>query len=313
MKLAFNGMNSGLGNNGGTRTILKCAEVLNKLGHRCNIVVKVDNFTNFKNEFVIKFVPNDLDAIINIAAVDIPSTLTLQIPKKAWYIRGHESWANSDEKLINYYKNNKIKNVVNSVGLKQLLAMYGADSVVVYQGLDFELWEDRKLRKDNVVRIGCLYQSKSTKRWKDFVKLSRILGNDGYEYVAFGTSTPPDISFLKEFKLNANVNDLNDLYSSCDIWFAPTILEGLHNVPMEAALCGCLIVCGDYPMNGMIYDYAIKDNTAMVYDKDDVENAAELIRNPNLELVSRMKNYLRNNIGTRKDNMKRLIKLLEDM
>jgi len=310
MKLAFNGMNSGLGNNGGTRTILKCAEVLNDIGHECYVVVNVDNYTNFTHEYVARFMPENLDAIINVAAVDMSSTLNFQVPIKAWYIRGHESWANPEEELINHYKNREVKNIVNSVGLKQLLASYGADSEVVYQGIDFDKWEDKDLRRDQIVRIGCLYQTKSTKRWQDFVKLSKILGNDGYDYVSFGTSTPPDISFLKEFKLNADVEDLNSLYSSCDIWFAPTTLEGLHNVPMEAALCGCLIVCGDYPMNGMIYDYAFKNNTAMVYDRDNIEHAVELIKNPNLKLVSRMRDHLYNRIGPREYNMEKFVKIL---
>ena len=60
MKLAFNGMNSGLGNNGGTRTILKCAEVLNDIGHECYVVVNVDNYTNFTHEYVARFMPENL-------------------------------------------------------------------------------------------------------------------------------------------------------------------------------------------------------------------------------------------------------------
>jgi len=310
MKLAFNGLNSGLGNNGGSRTIIKCCEVLNSLGHSCDIIANVDNFSWFDHKPVINYLPTNLDAIISIAAVDVPLTLRIAVPVKAWYIRGHESWANPEHLLVDYYKNENILNVVNSNGLKQLLSTWGADSYVIYQGIDFDWWEDRKLRKDGIIRIGCLYGSKLTKRWQDFVKLHSILGDEKYEYVSIG-DVKPKSNFIKKSWANINHDELCNVYSSCDIWFAPTELEGLHNVPIEAALCGCLIVCGDEPMNGMIYDYAFPNNTAMVYDRKDIKHAAELIKNPNWELIGRMQKHIKENIGSRETNIKKLVKLLE--
>ena len=311
MNLAFNGLTSGLGNNGGSRTILKCSEVLNSLGHRCDVITNVDNFKWFDHKPVIRYVPGDLDVVINIAAVDIVSTLQMDVPIKAWYIRGHESWSNPEHLLEEYYRNNDIINVVNSKGLQQQLATYGADSHVVYQGIDFDWWEDRKLRSKNKIRIGCLYQEKKTKRWEDFVRLSQILG-DSYEYAAFGLNMSND-SFLTEYRQDPAHDDLVDFYSSCHIWFAHTELEGLHNVPMEAALCGCLVVANNSPLNGMGLDYTFNDDTAMVYESRNIEHAAELVRNPNWAVVERMHNYLRNNIGSREKNMGELIKLFEEL
>ena len=64
-------------------------------------------------------------------------------------------------------------------------------------------------------------------------------------------------------------------------------------------------------MNGMIYDYAFPDNTAMIYNRKDIDHAAELIRNPNWDCIARMDNCLRYNIGTREDNMRGLIECLK--
>jgi hypothetical protein len=311
MKLAFNSINSGLGNNGGSRTIIKCAENIEALGHRCDIIANVDNFNWFEHKPVINYLPEDLDVLIAVACSDVVPTLRANISKKAWYIRGHENWTMPDEQLGQLY-NSGIFNIVNSRGLQQFLATYGADSKVVYQGIDFDWWEDRKFRPKHSIRIGCLYNKKTTKRWDDFVKLSETLGTKFYEYVGIG-DTHRDDKFLTYFKANANREELNDIYSSCHIWFAPTELEGLHNVPIEAALCGCLIVCSDAPMNGMGFDYAFDNNTAMVYPARDINYAAELIRNPNWGVVERMDNHLRNNIGTRDDNMRKMIEYLENL
>jgi len=314
MKIAFNMSQCGLGNNGGTRTIIKCAETLEKLGYRCDIIATIDNFTWFNHKSVISYIPSDLDVIIAASALDVLSTLNTRVPKKAWYIRAHESWSMSNEKLAKRY-NSGIINIVNSKGLQQKVSSFGANSKIIYQGIDFDWWEDKKLRKDGVIRIGCLYTKQPRKRWKDFIKLAEILGHKDYEYVSMGNAQPANKEgyFLKKHIFNVGHEELCDLYSSCDIWFAPTENEGLHNVPMEANLCGCLVVCGDESLNGMIYDYAFPNNTVMVYNKKDIEHAAELIRNSDWGLIKNMQQHLKHHIGTREDNMKKLVGYLEDI
>jgi hypothetical protein len=309
IKIVFNGINSGLNNNGGSRTILLSQKVLKQLGNECVVASKMDKFTWFDHDKTINYIPSDFDVIINIAAVDYDVTKNSSIPIKVAWWRAHENWSNSEEHLKYCYLDKKVANIVNSNGLKRLLSMYGADSYLVYQGIDFDWWEDRKLRKDGVIRIGCLYHTKTRKRWKDFVKLHNILGDGGYEYISVGNAKPKE-TFLTKSWVNVDHNELCNAYSSCDIWFAPTESEGLHNVPIEANLCGCLVVCGDEPLNGMIYDYAFTDNTAMVYNRKDVEHAAELIKNSNWDLIENMQKHLRSSIGNREDNMAKLVSFL---
>lgn len=314
MKLAFNSLMSGLANNGGTRTILKCCKTLNKLGHQCDILARSDRFTWFKHRKPLPYVPDDLDVIIAVACSDAAMTAGKKDKcKKAWYIRAHENWAMSDFDLSNIYRVPNMLNIVNSKGLKRKLKQdYKAGSKVVYQGIDFDWWEDRDLRPKNKIRIGALHTKQPRKRWKDFVKLAKILGTEDYEYVGMGSASPKNANFLTDFKENANVEELNNLYSSCHVWFAPTDSEGLHNVPMEAALCGCLIVCADEPLNGMIYDYAF-EHTAMIYRRKDIEHAAHCIKHPDWSLISNMQDYLRYEIGTREENMKKMVDILGEL
>ena len=244
MKIVFNMLECGLGNNGGTRTIIKCVEVLEKLGHRCDIVGVVDKFTWFDHKPIIRYIPVDTDVIIATACTTVFSTLQSNVPKKVWYIRAHENWCMSNKELGRRYSSG-IFNIVNSKGLQKLLTTYGEVSKVVYQGIDFGCWKNLKLRSKDKIRVGCLYTKQPRKRWKDFVKLSKILGYEDYEYVSMGNAKPKE-DFLIESVYNVGHEELCKLYSSCHILFAPTDSEGLHNIPMEANLCNCLIVCLNY-------------------------------------------------------------------
>ena len=314
MKILFNGSVSGLGNNGGSRTILLSAQTIRDLGHECDILSPVDKFTWFEHKPCLKTIEYIPDILINIAAVDLKSTLSIPSKVKAWYIRAHENWAMSDKQLNELYKTPKVINIVNSIGLQKVLSYNGAKSDVVYQGIDFDVWKDKKLRPNNKIRIGGLYTKQPRKRWNDFRLLAEELGHVNYEYIGIGNSTPSarEGGFLTEYKCNATSEELSDIYSSCHIWFAPTDSEGLHNVPMEANLCGCLVVCSNHPLNGMVFDYAFRQDTAMVYQKYDILHAATLVRNPDWELIERMQKHIYKNIGDRKTNMKKLISLVSE-
>ena len=308
MYIVFNSSVSGLGNNGGSRTILYSAEILRSLGHKVDIITGNDNFTWFNHPKPVTYVPTNIDLLINVAAVDMENTFKIEAKHKAWYIRAHETWAMSEEQLIRLYKLKDIINIVNSKGLQKQLEGYGISSEVIYQGIDFNLWNNEYLRPEYTIRIGCLHTKQHRKRWKDFVKLHSILGDLEYDYVGIGNALPKE-TFLTDFKLNASPEELRDLYSSCHIWFAPTDNEGLHNVPMEANLCGCLVVCSDHPLNGMIYDYAEKKSTAMIYPFGNIEKAVDLIRKPEWYKINNMQLIIKSFIGTREDNMKKLINI----
>ena len=313
MYLAFNCLNSGLGNSGGSKTTIMCAKVLEDLGHKCDIVATVDNFTWFEHKSVINYIPENLDVIVATACTTVQSTLQANVPKKAYYIRGFETWVMKEQELIAGY-NSGLFNITNSYGLQRKLKKLGVESVVIHQGVDIEQWEDRNFRPKNKIRIGCLYQKKPTKRWVDFIKLAEALGSKNYEYVGFGTEMRKD-SFLDYFVCSPTHEQLVDLYSSCHIWFAPTELEGLFNVAMEAALCGCLIVCSDSPLNGMIYDYAFDDDmpTAMIYRARNIKDIITKIKNPNYDTIPRMQFYIKNFIGARRTNMKKFINILKSI
>lgn len=310
MKIAFNMLQCGLDNNGGTRTIIKCAEVLEKLGHRCDIVSTVDNFNWFEHKAPVRSIPRDADVVVATACTTVNSTLKSNAKKKAWYIRGHEAWVKNEKTLSELY-NNELFKITNSNGLKKKVEELGGSAVVVPQGVDLDWWKDLGFRNNNdKIRIGCLYQKKPTKGWSDFVELAKILGHDRYEYVGFGNTMRSD-EFLTLFLCQPSTEALNVLYSSCHIWISPSVLEGLSNVPMEAILSGCLLVGNDNSMNGMVCDYLFSDETGVVYPAGDMYAASKLIENPDWELIPKAITFIKEHIGDRETNMRKFIGLFK--
>jgi len=318
MNICFNLQNCGLGNNGGSQTIILANQALIDLGHNSNMVTNEggSGFTWFKHKKPLKQFPEDTEAVFATGCTTVINTSKLNIPKKYWWIRGHEIWGYPEKKLLSLYNLKNVVNITNSNGLAKRISKLGCTEPchVIHQGIDLHLWEDLNLRKDNrKIKIGCLYGQKPSKKWSDFVALSKMLGSDQYEYIGMGSVSPPDSSFLSSFVKNASKEKLKEIYSSCDIWFAPTVNEGLHNVPMEASLCGALLVCSSSDFNGMIHDYAFNDRSAFIYSN--LDEAVNIIqtkkREENLHIIQESQRIITHDIGSRKHNMKKLIDLIK--
>ena len=314
MFIQFNCLRTGLGNGGGSNTILRCQQTLKELGHRCEIVATLDRFTWFKHDTPKQHLSADADWIIATGVHSFDSTLHSRTNHKAWYIRGHETWIKGfDENvLVKMYKNSHVHMVSNSTWMKKFIENQGGTCNVIFQGIDCKSWIDNTIKRDaqDKVTIGCLYGAKASKHWDHFLTLKSLLG-DKYNYMAYGLKAPKEYKGINFFTQPGH-NLLNNIYLSCHIWFAPTSQEGLHNVPMEAALCGCRIVCSDDERNGM-GDYA-SEHTAYIYSDSRVADAADIIKDVNFQdnKVENMKNRIINHIGDRKHNMKKMINLLHE-
>jgi glycosyltransferase involved in cell wall biosynthesis len=275
------------------------------------VIATVDKLSWFQHAPVVATPPKNLDAVIATSCKTVEGTMNIAARRHAWYIRGYETWNMPPAKMDKEFKRKGLINIVNSRGLQQKLRKdHGVDAHVVPHGLDLGNWQDWGLRGGKRMRIGCLYGKKPSKRWADFVELAGRLGTTHYEYIGIGSTRPADAPFLKEFYTNKDDRQLARVYSTCHVWFAPTQLEGLHNVPMEAALCGCVVVASNHPLNGMYYDYADED-TAMIYDyREGVRDAAKLIDEPDWSLIQPMRRRIVDRIGTREERMRDFAALL---
>jgi len=338
MDIIFNCLDSGLGPNGGSRTIVRSANTLKKMGHNVCILnpprknIRPDQPNNLTAYTWDKIdVPiisegwGSLNADVIIATAFASVKTTIETPKncgiKAHWIRGFETWSHSVEWIKENVLNQPTLKIVNSINTQDKLREYNVGSKIIRPGYDFDEFFPLYTRPNNkVLSLGGLY-NKGTKR-KDkrvdwiFKSVSEIKEKMNVALVMFGGDGPPPVDAPVDLFIPNPIRDRkNTLYNRIDIWLAPTCNDSLTNPPAEAMLTECCIVGTQAPMNGM-KDYLIHNKTGIEsYDKYesfrdcillmllDKEKRIELGKNAREKILS---------LGSREDNMNKLINYLED-
>ena len=304
MRIAFyanHPMWGGLGNNGGSNTILRSAEALRQLGHKVDVVAKVDKFTYFKHPKPLPKLPK-CDICIAVSIADI-APMVKECPKgvkMGVWIRGWSTWAMSSSKMLFYLKMfSRAGHLIltNSRWIEKYLEKKEIPSIQFVAGMDYHVWRMPAMKPERIT-IGTLYHKvHKTKGYKFWLKVKKMLG-DQYDYVEIGRKPMND-------------RNLSSVYHKSHIWFSATTLEGWHNVPAEAGLCGAAIVCNDHPRNGMIMEYAYeKPLTAIIYKEGNVRSAYNAVKiaieNRN-KLTANFIRFMEENIGSRKEETERLV------
>ena len=309
MNILFNASQCNLGPNGGTKTIIRCAETLQDMGHNVAIWAEVNKYTWHKpkvkilkcgelNEFEVN--PNNC-TMVNVSVWETISRPVFYHNTTYWYMRGWESWVHGEYWLIQQIKKfvsagGRI--IVNSSWLMdQLKEKCGVDSVLCYAGLDLDVWARNNEDRENYscYDIGGLhYRKHKTKRSDILEKVAdwAIENNKKIWYTSISSGHREDTMRM--------------MYSTSSMWILPTQLEGFSQVGAEAGLCGSLLVCNRMKSNGT-NDFAT-DETAMRYDN--WEELIECIENPDFSKVPNMQRVLREKIGNREWNMKKFVEIL---
>lgn len=305
MKIVFNLYNVGLGNNGGSRTIIKCAETLSSLGE--NVVIFTNNRIKYTwSKIKIPIVYGEKHPICDVSIAtgfkSIAMTMKSASRKKYCYIRGWERWVTNEKNLLRAYHQPGLKCIVNSIWLKEYLRKWGTESEIIYPGLDFDKFFITTNKKNQ--DVAALYSAKHrTKRHEDARWLNK--------------RCKLKISMLNEDIKDASEDTLRGWYNNFKVWLSTSELEGLHNPPMEAGLCGCALVCTDHLMSGT-KDYAIHNKTALVYPQRDLLTAYKYIkmllenRKFRRSLNANLRTLLYDKIGSREDNMTRLLRYIRE-
>jgi len=309
MRICFyaDGPKSGFANNGGSQTILRSVEALRLLGHQVDTIAEHDSFTWFHHDPSLRSVDGRYDAMVAVSSRDVKKMCQLYHGKADllfWWVRGKELWQMSEKKLIE--RAHMVHCITNASHLSDWLSSHGVESQVCFAGLDFDTFHGTSTRYNTHVTVGGLYhKAHKTKRWDIIKRLAREYECcPQYEFRSFGHSKMVDKRNLIG-RRGMNYKTLPTFYRSCNIWVAPTELEGFHNVAAEANLCGCLVVCNRMPTNGM-GDYAT-DETAMRFDT--YQELFECLKSPQWEKIEKMQAVL-NAIGNRNYNMKRFVEIL---
>ena len=330
MRIIFNLISVGAANNGGTATIFHSANILTAMKHEVFIVSNIENrFTWFP--LTAKFMrvskpfnyPNaDAHIATGFKSVKYVDKAPLYKGKKFHWIRAHETWITNDIESV--YKADTIK-WVNSVCLQDFLKEhYNIDTEILYPGISPHVFyndkPERHSSKPKYIVVGALLNKKPRKRYgwikKAFTDLKRTY-RDSIYFVMYGdcgkdlTRDIPGYSYIQQ----PSPTKLRDLYNKIHVWLAPTESEGLHICPLEAALCGCLVVGTDAPLAGM-RDWLVDGETGYVacngyshfYSK-----ILEAIECPGAKaklLTDNAIDIITSRIGYRHENMEKMIELI---
>ena len=314
MRICFSAMGSGFVNNGGSKTILSCANVLTELGHEVTVAADNYHFDWFPLKAKrIKKLPKKTDVLIATAVSTVEPILRHKIKaKKFWYVRGWENWATPENKIIELTKS--INVIVNAKWLRKKIAKGGARKPpTVYPGLDLDTFYPEETETDGIT-IGGLYHPRKLKRfgmWHSIMK--RVVAERKVKVNVFGTDPKPHLPFDFNYFRSPKPDLHRKMYNQCDIWLFSSENEGLHIPPMEAGLCNCALVGPDI---GGVQDYAINGETALLGDKNRcVKNILKLIDDESLrkELSKNLRDHLLEHIGSREDNMKQMVKILSGL
>ena len=330
MKILFNCLDSGLGNNGGSRTIVRSANILKKLGIDVSILNTklTPSYTWDKIEVPIISPLNlnnipDSDVIIATAFTSVKTTIEApdHCGLKAHWLRGWEVWRHNEKWIVENVLKQPTLKIVNSICLQNKLKEFNIKSKVIRPGYDFDELKPLDIRQNNkTITIGGLYNrgdKRKTKRveWI-FEVVNRLKRDMEVCLVMFGADGSPNVNDpFDVFSANPISRIKNQLYNSVDIWLAPTENDSLHLPPAEAMQTECCVVGTDTPMNGM-KDYLIGMETGLI-SKNNIDDFESTIRfaidksELRLELGKNAREKILS-LGTREENMNKLIKYLED-
>lgn len=310
MKIVFSAIGSGFANNGGSKTIISCANVLHGMGHDVSLASLVWNYSwSMIKAKKIHHLPWDVDVIIATANATVEPLLRHRTQaKKIWYVRGWETWSISHKEMIRLCSS--IDCIANSTWLsEQISKSCNKPCPVIYPGLDTDIFFPVP-RSDNGITIGGLYCNRPLKRMPLWLKVAKAAQDKyGVKIRLFGDGPKPNLDISFEYYQQPNPAQHRQFYNDCDIWIFTSSNEGLHIPPMEAGLCNCALVG---PEIGGVKDYAIHGTTALTHG-DLGSNVYKLIADETLRhtLSTNLRNLLLSKIGTREHNMTKLIKLLE--
>lgn len=327
MKILFDLRNTGLGNGGGSSTLVKSANTFLEMGHDITVIDSSRNqhtWTPLKADHKVIKNNNDIpdaDIVIATGFKSVASTLNLpsRCGKKIIWMRGWELWVFNEEKIVHSILKQPIQKVVNSIGLQNKLKEYDTKSDIIRPGNDLEDFSVLNTRTNDKIILGGLYHDKhrKIKRVDWIIEVYRKLKEkySNLELWMMGNCSPSmyDSKVITKYFKHPPMAEKNKFYNRVNIWLATSELEGLHIPPQEAMLTECTIVGTKAPLSGT-QDYLINKETGLVAEnnlKDLIKCVETLIKDKKLrENLGKSGRQKIIELGDRRKNMSEFIKLM---
>jgi len=174
---------------------------------------------------------------------------------KVYFIQGYETWKSNTAKVFESYTL-KLKRITISNYLKQLLInCHNADSTVIMNGLDFEIFYNEYERKaGDIVNIGFIYSIQKQKNTKSTISIIEKLRqfHPNINILSFGLDKPLLPDYIR-YTADPSPEELRRLYSEMDIFIFLSEQEGFALPPAEAMACRCAVIT---TATGAVTDYS---------------------------------------------------------
>lgn len=323
MKIIFNLMGVGLGDNGGSSTLIKSANTIFDLGENVVIADTGSSKYTWGHIKVPHIIINDInkidgDVIIGTGTGSITHTNNSKIKNKYLWIRGFETWNVPENNLIKILKESETKKIVNSICLQNKLKKHKIESTIARPGHDFNEIFPLDIRKNNKkIILGGLYNEgkKRLKKRTNWILDCYSILKQKYDIELMMFGSDGNCNYSNYFFKNPDIKLKNEVYNKIDIWLSPSELEGLHIAPAEAMLTECCVVGNNSELSGTS-DYLIDNETGLASEnnfKSFLSSVEILIKHKTLtrELGKRGREKILS-LGDRKENMNLLIKFLKE-
>jgi glycosyltransferase involved in cell wall biosynthesis len=157
---------------------------------------------------------------------------------------------------------------------------FNRESVVISNAIDHDVFKPKSsnyLRRSSRKRILLMYHIQPTKGIVDGLSAFNLVKKryPQVELVMFGVFPRPYIENLPFFYFfNPTEEELSEIYSSCDVFIFPSIIDGMPKPPLEAMACRTAVVTTDCLG---IRDYAEDNKTALVVPPGEPEAMADAV------------------------------------
>ena len=204
-----------------------------------------------------------------LAAIDVSKG------KKVYFIQGHEIFEYIPKlRAVATYRS-KMHRIVVSNWLKKIMQNeYAAENVdVVYNGVDKQCFCFKKRDKQACPVLGFLVSESSVKGFDIAIKVVQKVRETypSLKVITFGVSTLGSKEFTAlnaDFHLLPSQSIIKEVYTSCDVWLAPSRTEGFNLTAIEAMSCGTPVVS---TRTGWPAEAIVSYENGILAEIDDVE------------------------------------------
>lgn len=183
-----------------------------------------------------------------------------------------------------------MKNIVIAKWLQKIVKDAGADSVLIPNGIDFNVFDvDIPISQRRKPVISMLYHKDEHKGAKYGIEALNRLKElyPDLQAILFGTpARPNNLPDWIQYVQNATQNQLRKIYNQSLIYLCPSIKEGFGLTGAEAMACGAAYVASDY---GGVHEYTKAGKNVLLSKPRDVEglvrNVADLLNHENKRIM----------------------------